>query len=160
MAQSTRHFADYLTGLRTMFEEEYVGEGLFETLAGYHDGVARPAFLLMAKIERAMIAVTEPAIHRNGLQIRDPESLRAEGRDEAETMRTMSWPDFFEHVVTDYPAFLDEFEQVAQLAPPCDAADAKLLIDHEVAFIDFAVACRRGKPDSMEVLESFLARIT
>ncbi|NDW45633.1 hypothetical protein [Ruegeria sp. PrR005] len=160
MAQTARHITDYATGLRAMFEEEYMGEGLFEALAGYHDGVARQAFLLMAKIERAMIAATESAIRRNGLQIRDPESLRAEGRAEAETMRIMSWPDFLDLIVTDYPAFLDEFEQVAQLAPPCDAVEAQLLIDHEVAFIDFAVACRRGDPDSLGVLESFLARIT
>lgn len=159
MAQTARHFGDYKMGLKAAVEEEYMGEALFDTLAGYHDGKARQAFLLMAEIERAVIEATMPAIRRNDLRLRDAESLRAEGRAEAEAMRDLSWQDFLNHVVTDYPAFLEEFEQVARLAPPPDAAEAQLLFDHEVAFIDFAACCLRGDPDCNSVLDRFLARV-
>ena len=160
MAQTARLFADYVTALQLVVEEEFIGEALFETLAGHHDGVARQAFFLMAKIERAMIAATEPAIRRNGLQLRDPESLRAEGRAEAETMRDMSWQQFLDHAIADYPAFLEEFDQIARIAPPSDTAEAQILLDHEVAFIEFARAARKGDPESNRILENFLAGIS
>ncbi|MGA0795818.1 MAG: hypothetical protein ACO33A_06740 [Hyphomonas sp.] len=160
MAQTARNFADYAIGLKAAVEEEYVGEVFFETLAGYHDGAARQALLLMVEIERAVIAATMPAIRRNHLQLRDAESLRAEGRAEAAAILDMSWQDFLNTIVADYPAYLDEFQQVARLAPPSDAAEAQLLIDHEVALIDFAVASLRGDPDCNGILERFLAKVT
>jgi len=160
MAQVARKFTYYAEALTCALEEEFMGEGHFQALADHHDGSARQAFLLMAAIERAVIVALEPAICRNGLQLRDPEALRAEGRAEAEQLRGMTWSDFLDHVTEDYPAFLHEFEQVARLAPPEDVADAQLLIDHEIALIDFAAACQRGDADSLDILAAFLARVT
>ena len=54
---------------------------------------------------------------------------------------------------------IKESERVAHLAPPEDAAEAQLLIDHEVGFIDFAAACRAGDPRCTDVLTALLDRV-
>ena len=160
MSQQPRLFTDFAPALQLCLEEEFIGDALFDTLAGFHDGKARQALQLMAQIERAVIAVMQPAIARHGLTLANPEDLRAEGRTEAVAMRAMSWAEFLTHIDKDYPAFLDEFQQLFRLAPQSDKADAQLLLDHEVALMDFAAAERNGDPGSFGILTAFLRRLS
>lgn len=160
MSQQPRLFPAYAPALQLVLEEEFLGDAFFDTLAGFHDGRARRALLLMSAIERGVIAAMQPAIARHGLTLADPEGLRQEGRREAEAMREMSWADFLTHVDEDYPAFLDEFQQLFRLAREADKADAQLLLDHEIALMDFAAAERNGDPNSIDLLAAFLGRVT
>lgn len=160
MSQQPRIFTDFAPALQLCLEEEFIGEALFDTLAGFHDGRARQALQLMAQIERAVIAAMQPAIARHSLTLANPEDFRAEGRTEAKVMRTMSWPDFLHRVDVDYPAFLDEFEQLFRLAPQADKADVQLLLDHEIALMDFAAAERKGESDSLDILTAFLQHLS
>jgi hypothetical protein len=160
MPSQPRRFTDYAPALQLVLEEEVLGDAYFDTLAGFHSGRARTALLLMAEIERGVIAAMQPAITRHGLTLASPQALRDEGRREAEAMQAQSWTDFLDHVDEDYPAFLDEFEQLFRLAPETDKADAQLLLDHEVALMDFAAAERKGDPYSLEILAAFLRRIS
>ena len=160
MAPSARIFTDYRVALKTVIEEEYVGEGYFATLADIHTNEASDALHIMAEIERAVITALQSVIHRNHLQLQDRDSLRDEGRREAEGIRLTSWPDILKHIVDDYPVFLEEFEQIAGLGPKTDAAELQLLVDHEIAVIDFATAALQGEPNSIEILEQFLNRIS
>ena len=157
MTPSARIFPDYYSALRIAVEEEFMGDALFAALADVHHGDAREALLLMSAIERAVIAATAETVRRNGLQLDDPETLRSQGRDEAEKLRDMSWSDFIDRVLNDYPAYLPEFQQVVDLAPIADKAAAQLLYDHEVALIEFAKAYRAGDPESLGILRTFLA---
>ena len=159
MPQQPRVFTAYAPALQLFLEEEFLGDALFDTLAGFHAGKARQALHLMAEIERGVIAAMQPAIARHRLTLANPEDLRAEGRTEASAMRALSWADFLNHVDQDYPAFLDEFEQLFRLAPEADKADAQLLLDHEVALMDFAAAERNGDPSSIAILSTFLGRL-
>jgi hypothetical protein len=159
MSQQPRVFTAYAPALQLFLEEEYLGDAFFDTLAGFHDGKARQALMLMAEIERSVIAAMQPAIARHGLKLADAEGLREEGRREAESMRDMSWADFLSGVDQDYPAFLDEFQQLFRLAPEADMADAQLLLDHEIALMDFAAAERNAAPDSMDFLFAFLRSV-
>lgn len=160
MSQQPRIFTDFAPALQLFIEEEILGDALFDTLAGFHEGKARQALHLMARIERGVIAAMQPAIARHGLTLADPEDLYEEGRREAEAMRSMSWADFLSHVDEDYPAFLDEFQQLFRLAPEADKADTQLLLDHEVALMDFAAAERNSDTNSIEILTTFLLRLT
>ena len=94
MSQQPRVFSEFAPALKLVIEEEFVGDALFDTLALFHDGRTRAAFHLMAAIERGVIAAMQPAIVRHGLTLADPESLRADGRREAEVMRSTSWLSF------------------------------------------------------------------
>jgi hypothetical protein len=59
----------------------------------------------------------------------------------------------------DYPVFVAEFEAVANAAAPEDRDGARLLLDHEVALLDYARAARDGRQDSLMILEGFLSRL-
>jgi hypothetical protein len=60
----------------------------------------------------------------------------------------------------EYPAFNDELDQLLRLAPAADKAAAQLLLDHELAFTNFAAADRRGDPNSLDILTTFLRRVS
>ena len=160
MPQQPRIFPDFASALQLSLEEEFLGDALFDALACFHEGKARQALRLMAEIERGVISAMQPAIVRHGLKLADPEGLYEEGRREADAMRSMSWANFLIHVDEDYPAFLTEFEQLFRLAPEADKADAQLLLDHEVALMNFAAAERNGDPNSIEILTAFIRRIS
>jgi len=160
MPQQPRCFTDFVPTLQLFIEEEFQGEALFGRLADYHQGKARHAFQLMAEIERGVIAAMQPAIARHDLQLADPKALYEEGRREAEVMGSMTWAEFLNHVHEDYPAFNDELDQLLRLAPAADRADAQLLVDHELAFTDFAAAERSGDPNSIDILTAFLRRVS
>ena len=159
MPQQPRVFTDFVPTLQLFIEEEFQGEALFGRLAEYHKGKARHAFQLMAGIESGMIAAMQSAIVRHGLQLADPQVLYEEGRREADAMSSITWSEFLNHVQEDYPAFNDELAQLLRIAPVPDRADAQLLVDHELAFTNFAAAERRGDPNSLDILTAFLRRI-
>ena len=159
MPQQPRIFTDFVPTLQLFIEEELQGEAFFGRLADYHQGRARHVFQLMAAIESGVIAAMQPAIVRHGLQLADPQVLHEEGRREADAMSSMTWSEFLRHVQEDYPAFNDELDQLLHLAPAVDRADAQLLVDHELAFTDFAVAERCGNPNSIGILTAFLRQV-
>ncbi len=159
MPQEPRLFTDFVPALQLSIEEEFMGEAYFARLAELHQGRAAEAFGLMAGIETAMIAAMPGAVARHGLILADPKNLREEGRMEAEAMASLSWKAFLDHIHEDYPAFNDELAQLYLLAPPAEKADAQLLVDHELAFTDFADAERQGDPKAMDHLTGFLQRI-
>lgn len=106
-----------------------------------------------------MIAALQSAIVRHGLQLADPQVLYEEVRHEADAMSSMMWSEFLNHVQEDYPAFDNEQAQLLQLAAATDRDDAQSLLDHELAFTDFATAERSGDPNSVDILTVFLQRI-
>ena len=160
MPQQPRIFTDFVPTLQLFIEEEFQGEAFFGGLAGYHRGSARHVFQLMAAIESGVVAAMQPAIARHGLKLADPKALYEDGLREAEAMGAMTWVEFLYHVDQDYPAFNDELEQLLRLAPAADRADAQFLVDHELAFTNFAAAERHGDPNSLDILIAFLLRLS
>ena len=160
MRQQPRVFTDFVPTLQLFIEEELQGEAFFGRLAAYNQGKARHAFQLMAAIESGVIAAMQPAIARHGLKLTDPKALHEEGLREAEAMGAMTWVEFLYHVDQDYPAFNDELDQLLRLAPAPDRADVQLMVDHELAFTNFAAAERSGDPNSLDILTAFLRRVS
>jgi hypothetical protein len=158
MPQAARTYTDYPSSLLLCLEEECAGEAFFAALAERHDGRARHALLLMAQIERAMTEALRPLVERHRLTPSPLAVLHAEGAREARALQTIGWRDFLERMARDYPAYLGEFEAIAGLGPAEDQEVFQLMLDHEVAFIDFALRDLAGDPDSHRALESFLGR--
>ena len=158
MAPTPRIFADYRAALTVTVEEEISGVSYFAALAGFHEGAARRALMTMSQIEAAMVAAVLPLAGRRGLTLPGVEALQAMGRVDAQTQAGQTWPQFLQHVHTDYPAYMDEFRQLSALAPDEDQAFVQLLTDHEQAFIDFAELERAGLPGAQAVLDRLLAR--
>ena len=158
MPQAARTYTDYRSSLLLCLEEECAGEAFFAALAERHEGRERQALLLMAQIERAMTEALRPLVERHRLTPAPVAALHAEGAREARALQAIAWRDFLEHMARDYPAYLGEFEAIARLGPAEDQEVFQLLLDHEVAFIDFAERDLAGDPDSHRALESFLGR--
>jgi len=158
MPQAARTYTDYRSSLLLCLEEECAGEAFFAALAERHDGRERHALLLMAQIERAMTEALRPLVVRHRLTPSSVAVLHADGAREARALRASGWQDFLRRMASDYPVYLGEFEAIARLGPAEDQEVFQLLLDHEVAFIDFAERDLAGDPDSHRALEIFLGR--
>ncbi|MCA0432113.1 MAG: hypothetical protein LCH46_02520 [Proteobacteria bacterium] len=148
---------DYRTALIEAIEGEIAGEAYFEALAESHSGPAREALLLMAGVERAVTAAVWPLVGRHELPIADTETLRGQGRDSARKDGAMAWQDFLRDVETGYQKYVVAYEQIALQASAGDRALARLLPDHEVAFIAFARAEMRDGSGA-DILRDFIRR--
>lgn len=156
MPQAARTYSDYPSSLLLCLEEECAGEAFFAALAERHDGRERHALLLMAQIERAMTEALRPLVERHRLTPSPVAVLHAAGAREAKAQQGFAWRGFLKDMASDYPAYLGEFEAIARLGPAEDQAVFQLLLDHEIAFIDFAERDLAGDPDSHRALETFL----
>ena len=159
MTLAPRTFASAAEGLCAFYEEEISGEAFFSTLASFHSGEASEALGLMSLIEGAMLKVLAPMAKRLGVDPARAAAIRAEGQREAEALRSVGWHDLLRRMCEEYPVFVAEFEAVAMAAEEAERADAQLLLDHEVALLDFAAAALAGRKDSLQILEGFLAKL-
>ena len=62
-----------------------------------------------------------------------------------------------ETIIKTYPSYLEEFEQIINLAPYFDKDFLKLLYEHERVFIDFAQEDTDSNPASLSLLERFIS---
>lgn len=159
MTLAPRTFASAAEGLCAFYEEEISGEAFFSTLASFHSGEASKALGLMSSIEGAMLQVLAPMAKRLRVDPSRAAAIRAEGQREAETLRGLGWHDLLRRMCEEYPVFVAEFEAVAKAADEAERTDAQLLLDHEVALLDFAAAALAGRKDSLQILEGFLAKL-
>lgn len=156
MAQKHREFSDYRTALILSYDEEISGEAYFERLATFFAGRSSQALLLLARIERVTAAAIRPLLDRHGFVATDHSRLRADGLAEANRKSGVSWQELVEGMAVDFPAFVEEFEQVERLAPASDRELIRVLTDHEVAGIEFARREVTADPRSLDPLKDFL----
>ena len=67
----------------------------------------------------------------------------------------MSWTDFIQTALTDWPHYIVEFEATARLAPQGDEPSLRVLVDHERALVEFARQ-EHASADSLQLLQQFL----
>lgn len=153
-----RSFANFSEGFRMAYEEEIAGETYFARLAEFHSGRARQALALMAEMEIVTARAVAPVLERNAIQIAPLDQLRREGIEAADMLAHQSSVELFTTMRDGYDAYLNEFEDTFAQAPEADKPAMQILIDHEVAIIDFARAELAGDPDSLRPLQDYLAR--
>jgi hypothetical protein len=157
MSLAPRQFTDYAAGLKMCFEEEISGRAYFAGLAEFHRGTAREALALLAAMERVTGDAIRPLLDRHSIAAQDVAELAQMGRTEAAAKRDVSWADLVSSMASDFPAFVTEFEQIIALAPPQDRPVLHILVDHEVAAVEFAEREAAGRPDSLAPLRAFMA---
>lgn len=155
---NARAFATFKEGFRVAYEEEIAGETYFARLAEFQTGRAREALELMAKMEVVTARAIEPVLARNGIATAPVDQLRKEGITEADLLANVSATDLFTTMRDTYDAYVTEFEQTLARAPDADKPAMQILIDHEVALIDFARAELQGDAGSLKPLQDYLAR--
>lgn len=153
-----RDFASFKDGFRVAYEEEIAGETYFARLAEFQSGRARQALELMARMEVVTARAIEPVLARNGIATASIDQLRKEGRVEADLLAGVSATDLFTTMRDTYDSYVAEFQATMAQAPEADKPAMQVLIDHEIALIDFARAELQGDADSLRPLQDYLAR--
>ena len=146
--------SDYLETLLSYYEDEISGEAYFYALADHF--AERDKIILLAKTERLAAQAIEPLLEKYGLVPRDESDLKSEGRSYLELHQSYSWQEFMAYIVERYPAYLDEFNALEQMAPSEDLEALSILTTHEVAVIDFAKKELAGDSGSLAPLLQYL----
>jgi hypothetical protein len=71
-------------------------------------------------------------------------------------LRRLSWGEFIQQAVLEWPPYLTRFEELRQSAAPGDVQSLQVLEDHERALIQFANLEHRGSQDSLAALSTYL----
>lgn len=152
-----RKFASFTEGFALCYADEVSGETYFATFATAEPDPRRAAFWnKIALIENRTEAAIRPLAQALGVVPPVLAALRQSGCDEALANPILSWKAAMEEMVSDYPAYLDEFAQLKDIAPS-EALDAMdLLYAHEVAMIEFAKLELAGDPHSIAPLDRYL----
>ncbi|MCB2129647.1 MAG: hypothetical protein KDE03_11350 [Rhodobacteraceae bacterium] len=158
MSAKPRKFSDFATALKTAYEEEVSGEAFFAALGQHMGGRAAEVLTIFSEIEHVTALAVAPLIRRHDIAHRSRAELVAEGKDEAAGLNSVEWADFLARVVSDYPAYVHEFETLRDSAGSEDRTVLQLLVEHEVAMLDFARLEVAGTPDATAPLRAFLAR--
>lgn len=157
MAHSEADNAVYRKRLLSYYEDEVMGEAYFYGLARHFDGAdEREKLARLAEVERRAADAVRPLLAKHGLVPRDDSVLKPLGEAHVERHRRYSWAELMAHMVTRYPAYLEEFEALERLAPEEDRAALKILTHHEVVAIDFANREIAGDPDSLAPILQYL----
>jgi dimethylamine/trimethylamine dehydrogenase len=146
--------SDYLETLLSYYEDEISGEAYFYALADHF--AERDKIILLAKTERVAAQAIEPLLEKYGLVPRHESDLKNEGRSYLELHQSYSWQEFMAYILERYPAYLEEFKALEQMAPSEDLEALSILTTHEVAVIDFAEKELDGDPDSLAPLLQYL----
>ena len=144
----------YLATLLRYYAEEVSGETYFYALTDHF--AERDKIILLTRIERRAAQAIEPLLEKYGLVPRHESDLKNEERSYLELHQSYSWQEFMAYIVERYPAYLEEFKALEQMAPLEDLAALNLLTGHEVAVIDFAERELAGDPDSLAPLLQYL----
>jgi dimethylamine/trimethylamine dehydrogenase len=130
---------NYLADLLRYYEEEIEGESLFARLSEFflnedHKLKMNAFVALEIQTNRSI----KPLIDFYGLRPRDRSQLLNTGISEANAMAGLTWLELMTLMVEEYPVFVDEFIATMKITPEKDRVLMQLLLDHEVAMIEFA----------------------
>ena len=160
MMQTPRPYANFAEAFALAYEEERSGESYFAALSAAESDPRRAAlWAKLALIERSTHTILRPTAEALGLTPNDPDAVIQSGTDEAARWKSLTWHEIIAEIIRDYPAYVTEFEQLKSLAPAEMKRSAQLLLDHEIAMIDFARAEQAGDPNPDAALDAYLAQL-
>jgi hypothetical protein len=151
----------YRDRILSAYRGELVAESVYRELANRSTVDDQKLKLrAIADIEGHTAGRLEPIAERLGIQVSDAERLRVAERRVSE-LESLSWPDFIEKALRDWPPYIARFEAVKRLAPAGDLVRIQWLVDHEVALVAFAQIEHEamGSHESYDKLHAFLDAI-
>jgi hypothetical protein len=155
-------FREYTDGLRQAYEGELVGERLYRLLATRCTEKAhRSSLTAIADVERCTHTVLAPIALR--LQIHPSEAdlwSRVERR--VLQLERLSWSEFLEKALVEWPPYIAEFEALERMAPPGDGPSLAFVVEHERVLVEFARLEHDdpGSAGALNLLESFARNAT
>ena len=149
----------YLDALLQAYEAEVAGEAYFKTLT---DVFSEPdhyeKLMLLAAVEQRTWKTLRPLIKRHRLEPLDNEALATRGQDWVKERAFRRWNDLLANMMTRYPGFIDKFKALAATGPVEDKGALEILVEHEVALLDFAAHEAAGDANSLALVRAFMAK--
>ena len=150
--------SEYLDTLLQYYEEEVMGIAYFKSMIDFLDQSEK--LELLAEVEVHAAKVLQPLIEKYALQPRDNAVLNAEGSEEARLHRDFNWNQFIDHIMTEYPGYIDDFEKLYAIAPMEDRPFIDTLTQHEIAAIEFAKRELTQRADSATPLTEYISKVS
>lgn len=151
----------YHDGILAAYQGELIGERLYRELANRSKvGDQKAKLHAIADVERQTSRRLKPIAERLGIEVRQAQWMRIVERRLGE-LELLTWPDFIERALRDWPPYIERFEALRQLAPAGDADSIQWLVQHEAALVAFARTERdaMGSDASFRPLQTFLEEI-
>ena len=144
----------YLKTLLSYYEEEIEGEAYFYGLVDHFE--EQEKLTVLARVERHAASSVVPLLEKYDLVPRDESELKTRGESYVGRHASFDWLEFMTYIVKRYPDYLEDFTALKRMAPEGDLHALNILMDHEVAAIEFAKRELAGDPDSLAPLYDYL----
>ena len=144
----------YLKTLLSYYEEEIEGEAYFYGLVDHFE--EQEKLTVLARVERHAATSVVPLLEKYDLVPRDESELKTRGESYVGRHASFDWLEFMTYIVKRYPDYLEDFTALKRMAPEGDLYALNILMDHEVAAIEFAKRELAGDPDSLASLYDYL----
>jgi hypothetical protein len=128
----------YRDGISWAYQGELIGESVYRELANRSiSGDQKAKLRAIADVEEYTSWRLKPIAERLGIEVSDAQRLGVIER-RVSKLQSLTWPDFIEKALRDWPPYIARFEALKQLAPAGDVDIIQWLVDHEVALVAFA----------------------
>jgi hypothetical protein len=154
-----RRFTEYVAALAVAYEDEAAGIAYYEELANVHEGARRESMALFRDIEVLATRVLEPLVERNRAPVFRGPVLAERGRREVAVYRLLPWEELMRRMLRDHQAFVQELQQLVDMAPEADREVVQAVTDIEHAIVQFLERETEGHPDSTEAAREIHRRL-
>lgn len=134
--------------LQDAWQGEVFGIAMYRAITEQQQGsVRRWKWAVLHQLEVETGTAMKQLLLRRGFIATELEESKRAGLAEAERIAALSWYDLMKAFADDLLATIDEYRALERACAfeGCDAAAMRLLVDHEVASLDFAQAEMRGE---------------
>ena len=148
----------YFEALLEAYEGEIAGEVYFKTLSGiFTEPTYAKKLLRLAAVEQRTSMALQPLINRHRIEPSCHAELVALGNSWVTERAFRHWRDLINNMTSHYPGYIEKFKALEAASPIDDKPALKILVEHEIALLDFAEREKAGDPNSRARLQSFLA---
>jgi hypothetical protein len=149
---------DYVAGIRRAYCGELSASRVYRLLVE-QDKFAeqRPKLSAIADVESQTARVLEPIAMRLGISCGTAE-IEGIVRRRVTELGALSWTQFIEQALVNWPPYIAEFEALAESSPHDDRSAMRLLVAHERALVEF-LHLERSQPHapaSVDPLRNYL----
>jgi hypothetical protein len=146
----------YNARIKRAYEGEIVGGQLYGHLSVLsEDASCRQKLSTIAEVEGRTRGVLEPMAMRLGIEA-NARDIQARVERRVAEWRQLNWLAFIRKALAEWPPYISEFEAMERLAPECDKVALRLVVNHEMALVEFARLEHAGSAQSLEPLRKFL----
>lgn len=135
-------------GLAALYQGEILGEVLFDQMLYLFDDkeIQYKIFVLM-QLETETKARLRPFMVSLGLDFKEQAAFRDIGMQMAEAMKGKSWHEVMSIIIDAVKPAVQQYKEIASIAPPQYSKLAESMVVHEQSIVDFAELELAGKSE-------------